>query len=85
MSASDEWTEYHLTPKGWETGSDRVDGQGETLKDPPADRVLTVRWREYLGSVYGKMKRYHEEVWKSDDVTAISALRKQFGEPPSSL
>jgi hypothetical protein len=85
MSASDEWTEYHLTPRGWEMGSDRVDGQGTTLKDPPADRVVTVRWREYLGSVYGKMKKYHEDVWESDDKAAIGELRRKFGDPPAEL
>jgi len=28
MSASKEWTEWHLTPTGWVRGSEKVDYQG---------------------------------------------------------
>ena len=40
MSYSDEWTEWHLTPRGWERGSERTDGPDVEFKEPPADRVL---------------------------------------------
>jgi hypothetical protein len=49
MPISDEWTDWHLTPKGWESGSLKVDGQGVTDIAPPDDRVLTVREHERQG------------------------------------
>lgn len=85
MSASDEWTEWHLTPQGWIMGSERTDGPGVTEKEPPTDRVLTHCWHEYLGSAYGKMKRYSEKVWESDDKAAVKALMEKFGDPPRHL
>ena len=39
MAASNEWTEWHLTPRGWEEGSGRLDGVGVTHAEPPTDRV----------------------------------------------
>jgi hypothetical protein len=45
MTASREWTEYHLTPAGWMRGSEKTDfDQNEVT--PPADRVLTMRYVE---------------------------------------
>jgi len=85
MSFSKEYTEYHLTPNGWETGSECVDFQGTTFKDPPADRVQTYRWLEEQTSPYAKMSHSLELLWESDDKEAIQKLRDQFGEPPHSL
>jgi hypothetical protein len=85
MSFSKEYTEYHLTPRGWEMGSERVDFQGTTFKDAPADRVQTYRWLEEQTSPYAKMWRGLELLWESNDKEAIKRLRDQFGEPPHSL
>jgi hypothetical protein len=86
MSLSYEWTEYHLTPNGWESGSGRYDGQGTTPKDPPTNRVLTVRWIEdYPSGGYGKPHKVHEELWRSADTQTIEKLNKRFGDPPKQL
>lgn len=85
MSFSKEWTEHHLTPRGWETGSECVDFAGTTNREPPADRVWTWKWLEEQTSPYAKMHRGGTTIWKSDDQAKIDELVKQFGRPPQSL
>jgi hypothetical protein len=85
MSFSREWTDYHLTPKGWIEGSTLVDFGNRTNVDPPFDRVQTYRWEEEQTSGYSKMHKGGEITWESDDKNAIQELRSQFGEPPNSL
>lgn len=85
MSLSDEWTEWHLTPRGWESGTERIDFAGITPKNRPEDAVLTVRWRESLSSMYSKPDRYHTTVWRSNNKEAVDKLLSQFGDPPKSL
>jgi hypothetical protein len=41
-----DWTEWHLTPRGWEIGSIRVTGEGTTWRDEPEDRLLSCVYRE---------------------------------------
>lgn len=84
MSASDEWTDWHLTPNGWKAGTEKRD-HGTEEKIPPDERVLTVRWCEYLGAVQGTPHRYHEEKWRSKDADSISALLSKYGNAPSKL
>ena len=43
MTASYEWTEYHLTPLGWVRGTVKTDFDREDV-EPPADRILSVRY-----------------------------------------
>jgi hypothetical protein len=85
MGYSDEWTEWQLTPRGWERGSERTDGPGIEFKEPPADRVLTYRWSEIQSSPYSRMHRNAEVKWKSNDEELIAKLKTQFGEAPRHL
>lgn len=39
MTASYEWTEYHLPPAGWVRGSEKTDFGREEV-EPPVDRLL---------------------------------------------
>jgi len=82
MSYSDEWTDWHLTPRGWEAGSDKTDGVGIAEKDEPPDRVLTYRSRETQTSPYSSMHKRKSKLWESDDKEAIKALLEKFGPPP---
>jgi hypothetical protein len=84
MSASNEWTEWHLTPGGWERGTEK-DDFSRTDREPPSNRVLSVKWSEYLGHSHGTMQRGHEELWRSTNAALVSQLIKQFGETPASL
>jgi hypothetical protein len=40
------WTEWHLTPRGWEIGSIRRTGEATTWRDEPEDRLLSCVYRE---------------------------------------
>jgi hypothetical protein len=85
MSASHEWTDWHLTPNGWIEGSYQVDFAGVTERPIPPDRVMTVRWDEFLGALQGKMHRTHREQWRSDDAAIVEQLLQKFGEAPAHL
>lgn len=85
MAASNEWTEWHLTPRGWERGSECEDHSGVKEKSAPPDRVLTYRWEEHLSSEFGTMDRSSQELWRSDDKAEIKELIMKFGGPPESL
>lgn len=84
MSFSREWTEYHLTPSGWQGGSERTDF-ADTKKPNPPDRVVTERWIEEQTSGYGKMRRQTELLWESEDKPLVKTLRTKFGPSPQSL
>ncbi|HNP63706.1 MAG TPA: hypothetical protein PKH39_07180 [Woeseiaceae bacterium] len=84
MSASNEWTEWHLTPQGWARGTEKEDFR-RIDREPPEDRVLTVRYRQFIGSVYSGMKESTETIWESEDKKTIVQLKKQFGEAPQTL
>lgn len=85
MALSKEWTEWHLTPRGWEVGSERVDFAGTTQRLPPADRVLTVRNSETQSSMYSRMERSTSTIWISDDKTLLGELTAKYGEAPLGL
>lgn len=56
MSESDEWTDWHLTPRGWEEGSQKLDFVGYQEKPVPKDGVMTCRYSEKLSSPFSKSK-----------------------------
>ncbi len=85
MSASHEWTEYHLTPRGWEKGAWKTDFGDTHKNDVPSDRVLTCEYHEFLSSVFAQMSRYTDETWRSRDENKVKELLKEFGECPNRL
>ena len=50
MAIRKEWTEWHLTPRGWEQGSTRREGRGNDWRDEPADRLLSYQHCEIHSS-----------------------------------
>lgn len=72
--------EWHLTPRGWEDGSNQWDC-GQEIKDTPVDRVLTRRYHEYMSSSFSATDRFFETVWR-DEPARVAALAQQFGEHP---
>src|SRR5277367_6000082 len=48
MAVSRQWTEWHLTPAGWVSGSSRRDGEGNVWRDEPHDRVITFVYQEQM-------------------------------------
>jgi hypothetical protein len=84
MSLSNEWTEWHLTPEGWGRGTEKEDFR--TIdREPPHNRVKTVRSHDYISSRFSKADRYHSDVWSPQDKAAIARLEAKFGPPPSNL
>ena len=85
MSATNEWTEWHLTPRGWERGSERQDFGGIKTVISPKDRVLTVRWVEYQAEARAKAQLYHEKIWEHEDEELIEKYKNTYGDPPNNL
>jgi hypothetical protein len=84
MAASKEWTEWHLTPRGWESGDEKTDFAPVKSKPTPVDRVLTVTYKE-VSNGYGPVHSSHQEIWRVSDDDAIAALVGAFGSAPKSL
>ena len=84
MSASNEWTEWHLTPGGWVRGTEKEDFR-KIERAPPPDRVKAVRWHDYLSSSFSRPHRYHSDEWSLEDKATIASLETKFGPPPSNL
>lgn len=85
MAASREWTEWHLTSKGWVRGSEKTDFSPATKVEPPADRVLSCVFRETIASSFGGVSRETDVTWSSDDEKEIKALTGEFGGCPERL
>ena len=84
MSASNEWTEWHLTPKGWVRGTEKEDFR-RIDRDPPEDRVMTVVHKQFLSSIYSKMDVSTDTTWQAKDGRAVAELLKKFGPAPQQL
>jgi hypothetical protein len=82
LSASNEWFEYHLTPQGWVDGSEKIDFSGVKEKEPPADRVLTLRFHEYMSSGFSPIDKWCDEQFRHEDKLLVNKLLEQFGEVP---
>jgi hypothetical protein len=83
MSASNEWDEYHLTPKGWVRGTEKLDFGPLKEVPPPPDRYVTVREHEYQSSSFSAPDLYAEVVWEHPDKEMVSALRNEHGMNPN--
>lgn len=81
-----EWTEWHLTFRGWEQGSQKREFSAQLKEvEAPDDRVLTCRYHENvtINSVW--MQKHVSEVCKDSNQQQIDKLIEQFGSCPESL
>jgi hypothetical protein len=85
MAVRKEWTEWHLTPGGWQRGATRVHGQGNTWVDEPEDRVLSSVYQELETSASTQVKKWVEETWRSKNAANVDELLKQYGPCPEKL
>ncbi len=85
MAARREWTEWHLTPTGWQRGATRIQGQGNTWAEEPEDRVLSYQYAETETSASPEARITYEETWRSKTADDIDALLKQHGACPRQL
>ncbi len=85
MAARKEWTEWHLTPAGWQRGATRVQGKGNTWVDDPEDRIISFVYQEVETSASPEIRRSAEETWRSKTATEVDALVTQHGGCPQKL
>ncbi len=80
MAVSREWTEWHLTPAGWVSGSNRRAGEGNVWRDEPEDRIITFVYQEQPQVTV-------QESWRSKAApeSQIEQLLAQYGECPRRL
>lgn len=83
MAASQEWTDWHLTPNGWVAGEKKRDS-GLMVSQIPTDRVKSVRYME-LCNGYSTPFGDSQEQWQSKDDALVQALLDQFGPAPKCL
>jgi hypothetical protein len=85
MAVRKEWTEWHLTPRGWEKGATRVHGQGNTWVEEPLDRALSSVYQELQSDGSPEIKKWVEETRRSKKTSEVDDLLKQFGPCPEKL
>jgi hypothetical protein len=85
MANRKEWTEWHLTPRGWERGASRVHDQGNTWVEEPTDRVLSSVYQERETDASPGVQKWSEETWRSKKAQNTDELLKQYGPPPEKL
>ena len=82
MSASNESWTWHLTPRGWEEGTEKLDS-GTTKRPVPPDTVLTLDYHERYSSIYSAPERWIETEIINQTESAI--LKKKYGSTPSEM
>lgn len=83
MSYDKTTQEYHLTPKGWVTGTYSVYNDVQNHVEPPHDRVET--WECHMEQSYPTSKETYEwrRIWVTTDVAenVLSDLHLKFPRP----
>jgi hypothetical protein len=85
MAARKEWTEWHLTPRGWEKGATRVHGQGNTWVEEPVDRLLSCVYQEVETDTSTEVRKWSEETFRSKKKAELDAALNKFGPCPEHL
>lgn len=83
MAIKKEWTEWHLTPRGWERGATRVHGRGNDWAPEPEDRVASWVYAETETSA--GTRRYSEPTWDNKVLAQVNELLTRFGPCPEKL
>ncbi len=88
MAVRREWTEWHLTPRGWEMGSTRHGEAGNAWRDEPEDRLLSMTYKEQQTSSQPVATKGVEESWRTKDpvkLPELEGLLKVHGRCPERL
>jgi hypothetical protein len=88
MAPRREWTEWHLTPRGWEIGSTRHGDSGNNWQSEPEDRVLSATYKEQQTSTQPEPTTGVEESWRTKDpekAASIPGLLQKYGSCPTRL
>jgi hypothetical protein len=84
MATDDHKIERHLTPHGWVTGNEWINGKQIKAVDPPADRIET--WIEEISDSsegWAPSTTFSELAWESSGVSAQSRtdLKQKYPRP----
>jgi hypothetical protein len=82
------WTEWHLTPRGWESGSTRTNEAGTVWRDEPEDRLLSFVYRERSSAGEQSAAGSAEESWRTKDPAKLGTIDEyltRYGECPQRL
>lgn len=90
LERDDEWTCWHLTPEGWQRGSQKNRHDKTTIEIPvPDNRVMSYTYREYSRPIdvsgVGGLETLLLNDWCSSDKAFVSGLLKEFGYCPRRL
>ena len=86
MPALSDWTEWHLTPQGWQRGTIKTAILASIIvRRPPADRVLSCRFYQRRGDAGCAPAQWTNEVWKDADPAQVESLVQQYGSCPHEL
>jgi hypothetical protein len=85
MAVSRQWTEWHLTPAGWVSGSSRREGEGNVWRDEPEERVATFVYQEQIDKAHPEPHPTVQESWRSKTATNIDQLLAEHGPCPRRL
>jgi len=83
MAVRKEWTEWHLTPRGWERGATRVQGKGNNWAAEPEDRVASWVYSETETSA--GLRRNTEPTWDNKATSQVNEFLTRFGPCPEKL
>jgi hypothetical protein len=84
--ADDFEVEYHLTPHGWQRGSEWFFGRMQAETTAPPDRVLTLKKRLYQRTVASDKDVGWITVWRDPKLpeSELASLRTRFTFPEKS-
>ncbi|MCT7577160.1 hypothetical protein [Aliarcobacter butzleri] len=85
MSASNEWTEWHLTKKGWEKGSSVIDFNQLITIEAPKDRLISYKYSEYQSYGFSSVEKSTELIWSSNKNEQIEKYFLKFGVCPQKI
>lgn len=78
MAFSKEYTYWHLTPNGWVKGGSKTDYGNIDSIPTPIDIVLTIKYEEYMGSSFSKVKVTEEISFEITDKNLIDKLKTMY-------
>ncbi len=85
MSASSEYREWHLTPRGWEPGTVQLDACPVGVTDAPNDRWLTCVYSEKMSHTTSPVVESVTEKWRSSEEAEVTKFLANFGTCPEQL
>lgn len=79
-----DWVEIHLTPRGWRDGTYVSDKGYRFRREPPHDRLMTIRCFEYIPADPNRgQEEWSEIYWRTDNTPAIERAQNRWGVLPS--